>query len=136
MIRNIKQHREFILIKHCLLPLALLTGCGLLNATLNKKFNILTVKELEKKLNEGEEFIIVDCRKENTYAKSHIKGAINILISKFDETFRSIPKDKPVALICYLGIFSRVGTQKLVENGYSQVYRISGGMKAWESAHP
>ena len=136
MIKKNRHHHLSTWLKLCLFPLTLLTGCGLINSTINKKFDTLTVKELADKLKKGDQIRIVDCRAENTFAESHIEGAVNIPISKFDDSFMSIPKDKPVALICYLGIFSRVGAQKLAENGYSEVYSVSGGMKAWESAHP
>jgi rhodanese-related sulfurtransferase len=54
-------------------------------------------------------------------------------MGEFDELLMTIQKDKPVVLICYFGLFSRVGAQKLLKNGYSEVYSVAGGMRAWNN---
>ena len=92
-------------------------------------------KQTEKKLKAAESFTLVDCRMPKAYAESHIDGAINIPFTVFENSYHEIPKDKPVVLVCYLGMFSRVGAKLLVENGYQAVYSLVGGMKEWDKMH-
>ena len=114
--------------------LSVLSGCALIDAYTDAKYETLSVEELNDMILQGQKFTLVDARKKEDFDESHIAGAINVPIGEFDETFESIPKDKPVAIICYLGLFSRVGAQTLVKNGYEQVFSVSGGMSSWRDA--
>jgi rhodanese-related sulfurtransferase len=43
-------------------------------------------------------------------------------------------KDKPVYLICASGHRSAKGAKTLLALGYTEVYSVSGGIRAWRSA--
>jgi rhodanese-related sulfurtransferase len=104
-------------------------------ASINKRYALMDTEELGKKLKVAESFTLVDCRMPKAYAESHIDGAINIPFTVFENSYHEIPKNKPVVLVCYLGMFSRVGAKLLVENGYQTVYSLVGGMKEWDKMH-
>lgn len=45
-----------------------------------------------------------------------------------------LPRDKPLYLICASGNRSRRGGKVLLKLGYTEVYSVSGGMRAWLGA--
>lgn len=83
-----------------------------------------------------EEGVFVDLRDHGEYSKGHIVGAINIPLAKLDERASELQKfqEKPVVLVCKMGQHSGAAGKKLGAQGYSQVYRMSGGMMEWTSS--
>ncbi|MDD2235418.1 MAG: rhodanese-like domain-containing protein [Desulfitobacteriaceae bacterium] len=47
--------------------------------------------------------LIVDVRKAEDYAKSHIKGAVNVPFAKVNEYLDKLPVDKDLIVYCYTG---------------------------------
>jgi rhodanese-related sulfurtransferase len=47
--------------------------------------------------------LIIDIRKAEDYAKSHIKGAVNIPFGKVNEYLDKLPADKELIVYCYTG---------------------------------
>lgn len=108
---------------------------NVLMASIDKKYEFMSVADLEKQLAAKQPMTVVDCRLPDAYAKSHIEGAVNVPYDRFDDEFRKIPKDRPVVAVCYVGMFSRVAAQKFAEDGYGPVYSVTGGMKEWNATH-
>jgi len=102
---------------------------------------ILTKEELRDKINQGEEFKLVDVRDTLDYQKEHIVGALHLLISdmnqeKLEEMFNkddliitySLDRDCPAKIIA---------AKKFVEFGYPNVLAYQGSWKEWkESGYP
>ncbi|MBO8159220.1 rhodanese-like domain-containing protein [Thermosyntropha sp.] len=72
-------------------------------AKLPENKNIITSEDLQKKIDAGQDMMIVDIRSPEDYAKGHIKGAINIPFKEVNKHFDEFPKDKPVYIYCYTG---------------------------------
>lgn len=79
------------------------------------------------------EYILVDVREDWEREQFNI-GGIHIpmgsLIARKDE----IPHDKDVVLYCEKGIRSVITIQRLEDYGYTNLYNLAGGMKAWKEA--
>lgn len=69
---------------------------------------------------------IVDVREEYEYKKGHIKGAINIPLSRLRNRISEIPRDKPVYIHCRTGQRSYNAVLALQNLGYDNVYNITG----------
>ncbi|MDT7888450.1 MAG: rhodanese-like domain-containing protein [Desulfurococcales archaeon] len=80
--------------------------------------------------------LIIDVREQKSYAKEHIKGAINIPASEIDKKISEIPADKPVIVYCssYSCTASLTAAKKLSELGRTNVYRFVGGLLEWKTA--
>jgi len=79
--------------------------------------------------------VIVDVRTGREYRGGHIPGAIHL--SYFDILFGStkgLPPGAPLLLVCATGHRSYWAGGKLLGKGYSEIYDLSGGMKAWSAA--
>jgi rhodanese-related sulfurtransferase len=82
----------------------------------------------------------IDARSEYVYYKSHIKGAISLSDSRFDEQFTDFRQKKPIeTLIVVYCTESSCGkarhvANKLRKNGYKNVRVFSGGLIEWAHA--
>ncbi len=78
---------------------------------------------------------LVDVREESEWEAGHARGAMHLgkgLIERDIE--KAIPdKAKGVILYCGGGFRSALATRSLQEMGYTNVWSLSGGWKAWES---
>jgi glyoxylase-like metal-dependent hydrolase (beta-lactamase superfamily II)/rhodanese-related sulfurtransferase len=107
---------------------------------MEKNSKSVSPKEVNQKLQSGSNnFILVDIREINEYNDWSIKGSINLpvnpLISSGDvnglkESFKSLPLDKEIILICARGINSQVAVTILNEMNYNSIY-MKDGMKGW-----
>jgi rhodanese-related sulfurtransferase len=62
----------------------------------------ITVEELKKRMEAGEDFTVIDVRNPRAWAESdtQIPEAIRVPLDKLDENLPRIPKDKPVVAYC------------------------------------
>lgn len=88
----------------------------------------ITIGELEK-LNYSK-ITIIDVRKFEDYKRGSIENSINIPINEFNQKIDTIPKDKPVYLLCYTGDKSIDITYMLSDLGYD-AYNVEGGYRAY-----
>jgi len=106
----------------------------------NGQFIEITVDESYKIFIGDKDYLFIDVRSEGEYNIGHIEGAINILVSEIDKRLSEIPKDKLIIVYCNGSSCSRSSTAAtiLIENEYSQIYRIGGkGIIEWiEKGYP
>jgi rhodanese-related sulfurtransferase len=81
----------------------------------------------------AEDGIFLDLRESADYGKGHIANAMNIPATKLIDRLAELDKyrEKPVVLVCKMGQHSGSAGKKLGEQGFSKVYRMSGGMMEW-----
>jgi rhodanese-related sulfurtransferase len=62
----------------------------------------ITVDELRKRMEAGEEFTFVDARNPQAWQQSNEKlpGAIRVPVDVLDQNISRIPKDKPIVTYC------------------------------------
>jgi rhodanese-related sulfurtransferase len=62
----------------------------------------ITVEELKRRMDAGEDFTVIDIRNPQAWAESEsmLPGAIRVPIDKLDENLHRIPKNKPVVAYC------------------------------------
>lgn len=74
-----------------------------------------------------EDAYLVDVRNKNEFEFKTIQGAINIPVSMIRENPNLIPRDKKVVLFCNRGFQSYVASRILLQNGFENVYSLTGG---------
>jgi rhodanese-related sulfurtransferase len=96
----------------------------------------MDVREVKKRLDGGEKFIVVDTREESEWARGHIPGAIHLskgVIERDVET--AIPDhDAPIVLYCGGGFRSALAADNLQKMGYKNVVSMDGGWRGWNEA--
>lgn len=77
-------------------------------------------------------FLDVRTPKERSYGA--IPGSRLVSIYDLMKGTVSLPKDKPVLLVCAVGGRSYVAAQFMSRQGFQEVYNLSGGISAWTKA--
>lgn len=80
--------------------------------------------------------MIIDVRENNEYSDGHIINSIHIPLSSLKTRLDSIEKHKSqkVIVACRSGHRSSQACATLKKEGFEQVFNLSGGVMAWESA--
>lgn len=76
---------------------------------------------------------LIDVRTPEEYNEGYLKNAknINFYDANFMEKMESLDKSKPVYVYCKSGGRSGKAATKLKKAGFSKVYDLKGGFKAW-----
>ena len=90
----------------------------------------ISVEELSKKVNAGEEFVLLDVRREDEHQFVNIGGAL-IPLSELPNRLNELDKSKEVIVYCRSGARSAAATRILLDNGFERVKNLKGGILAW-----
>ena len=93
----------------------------------------ITADELNTKVNQGEEIVILDVRSEDSYAVKHIKGAINIPFTEFESRSAELVKSSEIIIYCSdndCGLSANAFTL-LTNSGFKNVSALKGGIEDW-----
>ena len=103
----------------------------------------ITVEELNAKIENSEDFFLIDIRQPKEFERSNIpystsipRGLLEFKIG--NETFWEeeqwfVPeKDAEIVIYCKKGFRGILAAKTLLELGYSNVKNLNGGMSAWD----
>ncbi len=105
-----------------------------LNKYNHKKVPYIAVTELQN-LQQKNNIVILDSRDLIEFKVSHIEGAILVGYDHFKLSSLpdSIDKNSPIVVYCTLGVRSEVIANQLIENGYTDVKNLYGGICEWKN---
>ena len=108
---------------------ALLAACG---ASSKPSYRQITADEAARMMQEETDFVLLDVRTQEEYASGHIPGAICISNETIgSEEIPELPdKDQLILVYCRSGNRSKQASQKLAEQGYTNVVEF-GGINGW-----
>lgn len=91
----------------------------------------IDAKTLREKINNKEDFLLIDVREPHEHAIFNI-GGILIPMNNIFQNLDKIPKDKPVIFYCQKGIRSGLVIQRLQQkHSYNNLLNLSGGIDQW-----
>jgi|SRR5476649_2950686 len=90
----------------------------------------ISVQELKEKMDNGEDFQLIDVREDFEYETSNIGGMLIPLGGILIETDK-VAKDKPVIIMCRSGKRSAAAIMQLEQQGFTNLYNLQGGILAW-----
>lgn len=102
----------------------------------------ITIDELAKRLESGEDISVIDIRETNEYDDWHIHGAENIPsynalgMGRTDALSGQLgdrPRSRPIVTVCRMGQVSQLACGVLENMGYD-AWNLIGGMFAWTNA--
>ena len=91
----------------------------------------ITVEELKRKIDSGEDFQLIDVRETFEYEVSNLGGE-NIPLSGILIESDKIATDKPVIVQCRSGKRSAAAIMQLQTLGFDNLYNLEGGILAWK----
>lgn len=91
----------------------------------------ISVSELKQKMDNHEDFQLIDVREPFEYEVSNLKGE-NIPLAGVVLEASKISRDKPVIMQCRSGARSAAAVMQLEQQlGYTNLYNLKGGILAW-----
>ena len=96
----------------------------------------LTVQDVKKRLDRGDQFHLVDVREESEWAASHLPKAIHMGrgIIERDIEQRIPDTNAEIILYCGGGFRSALSADNLQKMGYTNVWSMDGGHRGWKEA--
>ncbi|OLC88281.1 MAG: sulfurtransferase [Acidobacteria bacterium 13_1_40CM_2_60_7] len=94
------------------------------------------VRDVKRRMDGGEKFVLVDVREESEWARGHIAGAVYLgkgVIERDAEQRFPDPSTKLI-LYCGGGFRSALAADNLQKMGYKNVESMDGGWKGWIEA--
>ena len=76
-------------------------------------------------------YTILDVRQPGEYEEEHLPGARLIPLPELNDSLDRLAADQPIIVLCAIGGRSRVAAQLLAGQGFTEVYNLKGGIKAW-----
>ena len=83
----------------------------------------------------GEELarsFILDVREPEEYKLGRIEGATNIALNSLRGCLKELPREKRIIVYCAAGLRAYLACRILSQNGFPEVYNLSGGYKTYE----
>ncbi len=94
----------------------------------------ITVQELKQKIDNKEDFQLIDVRETFEYEMSNLDG-VNIPLGGILIEADKIDRDKPVIVQCRSGKRSAAAIMQLEQvHGFDNLYNLKGGILAWQEA--
>jgi len=78
------------------------------------------------------DYQLVDVRQPAEYEKAHLPGAIFMPLATLPDRVHELTKDIPTIAYCAVGGRIRAASQYLAGQGFTDVYNMAGGIKAWQ----
>ncbi|HEV8686357.1 MAG TPA: rhodanese-like domain-containing protein [Gaiellaceae bacterium] len=98
----------------------------------------ITCDELRRKIESGEQFVLVDALPPMSFAHSHLPGAINLPPPDVDAAVARRLPDKHAEIVVYCANPTCEDSvdvaRRLVELGYANVRHYPGGKDEWRNA--
>ena len=128
-LRDLEQDSERITMKHTQ---------GFLKVVNDAKSRIkeVTVDQTRARLSENRDILLVDVREDHEWTDSHAAGAIHLGKGIIERDIETTVPDKATELILYCGggYRSALAADVLQNMGYTNVFSMAGGWKAWKES--
>ncbi|MEH7119277.1 sulfurtransferase TusA family protein [Neobacillus vireti] len=97
-----------------------------------KYLNVTNNENLEKKMENNEDIVVLDVREAAEYAFNHIPDAVSIPLGELEDRMDELNKDKEIYVVCRTGNRSDLAAQKLAQKGFTNVVNVEPGMSQWK----
>src|SRR4029078_337688 len=91
----------------------------------------ISVEELRDQLKSSRPPLVVDVREKREHDHCASPGSVLIPIGELPQRLAELPKDRPLVMHCHHGGRSSRATAYLLQQGYKDVYNLTGGIHDW-----
>jgi len=77
--------------------------------------------------------VVLDIRDKADFKAGHLVDSVNIPNGQVNDRLSELEKHKtdPIIVVCKTGQTASAASKALKDNGFTQVYRLSGGIMEW-----
>lgn len=96
----------------------------------------VTVEDVRRSRESGEDFLLIDTREESEWAAGHAAGSVHLGKGIIERDIEKLAPDisRKLILYCGGGYRSALAADALQKMGYTDVYSLAGGWRAWNQA--
>jgi len=100
------------------------------------RINECSVEDVKQRMDEGDEFHLVDVREDGEWARGHLPGAAHIGKGVIERDVEREISDRnaDIVLYCGGGYRSALAADALQKMGYKNVASMDGGFGGWKEA--
>jgi adenylyltransferase/sulfurtransferase len=91
----------------------------------------LTVQDLKSLRDTKSPHLLLDVREPAEIAVGEIEGSVKIPLGEIPARFNELPRDQKLVVHCKLGGRSAKAVGFLLEQGFTNVWNVEGGITAW-----
>jgi len=93
----------------------------------------ITPKELKFRLDKGEQLVLLDVREQWEYDLAKLSGSLLIPLATLPQSLARLNRDSEIIAICHHGMRSADATNFLLQQGFTKVKNLVGGIDAWSA---
>ena len=94
---------------------------------------VISPKELKVRLDKGDKLVLLDVREEWEYSLAKLDGSILIPKDTLPQSLALLNRDSEIIAICHHGMRSADATSFLLQQGFTNVKNLVGGIDAWST---
>ena len=91
----------------------------------------ITVRELKDRLDKGDDIFILDVREPHEYSLAKIEGSVLIPLGTIPTSLDKLDPNREIVAMCHKGMRSADAMGFLLQQGFSNVKNLVGGIDAW-----
>ena len=96
-----------------------------------KDESLINPKELKWKLDQNENFILLDVREKYELEISSLKGSLHIPFGQLPQRLNELDDKQEIIIFCRTGVRSKKALDLLKGSGYKYVRHLEGGINSW-----
>lgn len=90
------------------------------------------VTEIARRRAAGDKsFVLLDVREADELQVAQVAGALHIPMGEVPQRAKELDPDKEIVVMCHRGRRSNLVAHFLVEQGFTNVHNLKGGIHAW-----
>jgi len=93
--------------------------------------NTITVRELKDRMDKGDQVFLLDVREPHEYSLAKIEGSVLIPLGELPTSLEKLDQDAEIVALCKMGMRSADAVMFLLQQGFSNVKNLVGGIDAW-----
>lgn len=104
------------------------------NALRNKRegrYHGISAVNLRQRMIAGDPIVLLDVRQPVEYGNLRLKGSRHVPLGSLRGRLHELPHDKPIVIVCSLGLRSYEASLILSSHGFKDVLVLDGGLEAW-----
>ena len=91
----------------------------------------ITPNELKSRLDRGDQLVLLDVREQWEFDLAKLNGSTLVPLATLPQALSNLNRDEEIIAICHHGMRSADATNFLLQQGFSNVKNLVGGIDAW-----
>ncbi|MDR4484190.1 MAG: rhodanese-like domain-containing protein [Nitrospirales bacterium] len=91
----------------------------------------ITVSELKSRMDKGDKIFLLDVREPHEYSLAKIEGSVLIPLGQVPHSLKQLDPSAEIVAYCHKGMRSADAVGFLLQQGFSNVKNLIGGIEAW-----